>query len=356
VDRLAFDADIKARFIADLKADLFTRHQSFLSNPLLLSIMLLTYQDTAHIPSKLSIFYNQAYESLFQKHDALKGGYQRERRTTLDIQDFARVFAAFCVRTYDKRQFTFPVSSALDVLDRCKALTQLDYDSQAFLDDAHQAVCLLVEEGVDIAFAHRSFQEYFTARFVSTSPPQVKAQLIRRFSVSAGADAVIPLLHEIDPYAVEQHYLLPAIQRVKQQIGFKRSVGVSHFLKYIRLLFSSFENSTDEQRGISATIADSSLFHAIRFAHSHYAQLPESMDQATRDSQRPAFEASFEAEFGDATRVPASRFATNGPFVRALMQSSGHWGIAYLRQVLAIDTTIRRRHSDAESSLEAILG
>jgi len=147
VERLDFDPEIRKRFISDLQSDLFMRHTSFLSNPLLLSIMLLTYQDTAHIPSKLSIFYNQAYESLFQKHDALKGGYQRQRQTALDIQDFARVFAAFSVRTYDRRQFTFSISSALETLDKCKEITNLEYSSKEYLADAQQAVCLLVEKG-----------------------------------------------------------------------------------------------------------------------------------------------------------------------------------------------------------------
>ena len=76
VRKLPFDDPVKERFVADLHGGLFKSHESFLSNPLLLSIMLLTYSDIAHIPTKLSIFYTQAYESLFQKHDALKGGFR----------------------------------------------------------------------------------------------------------------------------------------------------------------------------------------------------------------------------------------------------------------------------------------
>ncbi len=70
VEKLPFDDPIKSKFISDLRSELYAKHQSFLSNPLLLSIMLLTYCDIAHIPTKLSLFYDQAYESLFQKHDA----------------------------------------------------------------------------------------------------------------------------------------------------------------------------------------------------------------------------------------------------------------------------------------------
>lgn len=359
VNRLTFDDEIKARFIADLKADLFTTHESFLSNPLLLSIMLLTYQDTALIPTKLSIFYNQAYESLFQRHDALKGGYQRPRRTSLDVQDFARVFAAFCVRTYDKRQFTFSAGEALEVFDACRSLTGLDYDSKEFLEDAHQAVCLLVEEGLYISFVHRSFQEYFAARFIAMSAPQIKGQLIRRFARMAGEDAVIALLHEIDPYAVEQHYILPAIQRVKQQIGYKRSVGVTHFLKYLRLMFSSFSVQLPREPGdarsrLVATLADTDLFHAVIFIHKLYGN-PERIDATLVEGQYRAAEA-LEAEFGDDEAVPATQLKTTSPFVRALMDTSGMWGKKFLSDLITIESSIRERHSTSELSLDAILG
>ena len=130
VQKLPFDDPVKERFIDSLHNGLYEEHESFLSNPLLLSIMLLTFGDIAHIPSKLSIFYDQAYESLFQKHDALKGGFQRDRRTKLDIQDFARVFSAFCVQSYDQRQFSFTHSQALQYFDQAKNISGLEFREQ----------------------------------------------------------------------------------------------------------------------------------------------------------------------------------------------------------------------------------
>ena len=114
VKKTPFEDSFKNKFIKDLRSRLFQSHKSFLSNPLLLSIMLLTYGESADIPNKLNIFYNQAYEALFQRHDALKGAFQRDRVSKLNIQDFASVFAAFSIQTYDKRLFQFSRSEALD--------------------------------------------------------------------------------------------------------------------------------------------------------------------------------------------------------------------------------------------------
>lgn len=357
VERLSFDEEVKSRFVKDLRADLFRRHQSFLSNPLLLSIMLLTYHDTAHIPSKLSIFYNQAYESLFQKHDALKGGFQRQRLTTLDIQDFARVFAAFCLRTYNKRLFTFSLTTALEEFERCRDLTRLPFAPADFVRDAQQAVCLLVEEGADLAFAHRSFQEYFAARYIAQSPPQTKAQLIRRFSGSVGADAVIPLLHEIDPFAVEQHFVLPTLQRLRTQIGLKRLVGVTHHKRYLGNLFGTFQVTSGPSNQFGATIDDIAMFQALTFIHTAYA--PTVLGRVLKVDQawNPDDVADLLAErFSVGEQVPVYSIVRDLQIMNNLRGSPGIFGMQYLRDLFEIDAEIRMRHSASEGSLETILG
>lgn len=132
IERLPFDIEMKTRFISDLQTKLFTRHQSFLSNPLLLSIMLLSYGQSAGIPSKLSVFYYQAYEALFERHDALKDGYRRHLRSTLDIQDFARLFAAFCLRAYDKSQIEFSKAEVLEHIAAAQELAGVRVDRTCY--------------------------------------------------------------------------------------------------------------------------------------------------------------------------------------------------------------------------------
>lgn len=77
VDLAPYDEELKGKFLTELNGSLYEKHESFLSNPLLLSIMLVTFWDAASIPSKISVFYNLAYEALFQRHDAWKGGVSK---------------------------------------------------------------------------------------------------------------------------------------------------------------------------------------------------------------------------------------------------------------------------------------
>ncbi|MBD8643701.1 NACHT domain-containing protein [Stenotrophomonas sp. CFBP 13724] len=219
INKINYDGEeeTKQRFIAILKKSLFNSHKYFLSNPLLLSIMLLTYGNTADIPTKFASFYEQAYIALFQRHDALKSGYKREKKTDLGIFEFSRLFAAFCAISYRDKRIKFTALDAIDYTRRAITVSSLiDVVAEHFIDDAKQAACLLIEDGLDITFVHRSFQEYFTARFINDSNDEVRIKYLNEI-VSEGrntSDNVIHLLHEINPHFVEESYLIPSLNKL----------------------------------------------------------------------------------------------------------------------------------------------
>ncbi len=352
VERLPFDDPIKASFITELSSGLYEKHKSFLSNPLLLSIMLLTYHDVAHIPEKLSLFYSQAYESLFQKHDALKGGFQRYRRSSLDIQDYAAAFSAFCIQSYDKRKFSFTRTEALDCFDKSKDITGLDFDSAGLLDDTIQAVCLMLEDGLEIAFAHRSFQEYFAARFIQSSPSDIKQKLILRFATEFGHDSIMQLLFEVDAYSVEKYFILPTVGRLMDAIKFRKKVGITHYLRYLRTVYMNFRIG-DEKEGPAAGIKDAAFWESVHFPYRQYVRSDDRAD-VMDDKWRIEIVELFYSEFGKGVLVPTSSLRTTSPFVRKLSQSPG-WGIPYLETVFEIIKSIKKRHERARSSLGVIL-
>ena len=209
--------------------------------------MLLTYTDNASIPAKLSLFYSQAYESLYLKHDALKGGFIRERKSGLDIRDFQRVFSAFSVVAYDSHKFAFSELEALDALGAAKQLTPVEYDSAHVLDDAMNAACLLVEDGNRVTFSHRSFQEFFVAQYIAHAPPHLQEKLIKRFARRVGHDSVVDLLFELDPFSVEKYFVLPALRDLRRKIGAKNKVGTTAHLNYLRGLYTDFFFNTDDE-------------------------------------------------------------------------------------------------------------
>lgn len=355
VTRLHFDEAIKSGFIADMRATLFSRHESFLSNPLLLSIMLFTYIDVAHIPDKLTTFYEQAYASLFQRHDALKGGFQRERKSGLDIQNFGRAFAAFSLVSYDKREFSFSWDRALDLLEQSKELCSVGFSQADVLADAVQAVCLLREDGLELTYAHRSFQEYFVARYIQAAAPERKNALVARIIPSVQADNVMGLLYELDPYVVEQQYFLPKLAFFRKEMKLKQKVGISHFWRYIKLLFSDFKIIEDEGPGIAATIRNSEMFAAQAMIWSRHPELRTRWTPAYRKRASEALRAVFIAEFGEDAEIETNSLRTTSPFVKALAASEGSWGLRYVSDLFVVEDNIRARHAATLGALDKVL-
>ncbi|MED6317039.1 MAG: NACHT domain-containing protein [Pseudomonadota bacterium] len=67
IKKLVYDEDVKARFVLALQNSLFYKQEGFSSNPLLLTIMLVTYEQFGSIPDRVYIFYDLAYQALFNR-------------------------------------------------------------------------------------------------------------------------------------------------------------------------------------------------------------------------------------------------------------------------------------------------
>ena len=353
IEKLPYDPDIKAKFVKDLRKNLFEKHTSFLSNPLLLSIMLLTYGENADIPNKLSLFYSQAYEALFQRHDALKVAFQRDRLCKLDIQDFARVFSAFSIQTYDKSIFQFTRSEALQYVDKSKKIVNLEFNTNDYLTDALQAVSLLLEDGLLIVFAHRSFQEYFVARFISDSKPEVQEKLIDKYSKNTRTDNVLSLLYEIKPELVERVYIIPGVERLERFMRLKKHLGLTHYTRYLKAAYTSFDIYQNELSGYSDSdeygFSDLVSFTLWKCGHlMGWTNFPENDDVYFLAEKYDALE--------KLVTIGTSDLTPQNEFVRDLSDKGQFFSMKTLELIIDIKKALIQKHQSADISLEEILG
>lgn len=93
------DNEVKSRFLELMKAGLFETHRKLLSNPLHVTVMFFDIPLYSWHTIEAS-FYRQAFEALFQTHDAAKGTYRREQHARLPFEDLERVFSVFCYSTF----------------------------------------------------------------------------------------------------------------------------------------------------------------------------------------------------------------------------------------------------------------
>lgn len=221
VDKLEFWDDIaKKNFMRALDNKLYHSHYQFASNPLLLTIMLMTYSSFGEVPAKMHVFYTKAYETMARLHDASKGSFKRPLHTNLTPEEFAKYFAEFCARTYsdevlefDERSFSAYMSKVI----RGTIAEDHGISPHDFLLDLTDNLCIMYREGNTYYFIHRSFQEYFAAVHFS-SEYDAKLRKIGNFFEKMPnrnyTDKTFDMLYDMIPEKIERFIFLPFLQQL----------------------------------------------------------------------------------------------------------------------------------------------
>lgn len=349
IDKIPFDPSAKAKFRQELSSHLFAKHESFLSNPLLLSIMLLTFRENAEIPSKLSLFYSQAFEALFSRHDAYKDTFNRTRLTNLDSLDFTRVFSLFCIQTYDKRLFKMSKLDCLSFIEKALKVMEFDIKPEDYFNDLKSATCLMIEEGFDVSFTHRSFQEYFVALYISTASPEIQTKLINQCWVNINSDQIILLLREMNPDLFERSVLIPKLEDFFKEIKVVKSVGVTHHLRYLKQFFN--ELKFDKETNSITLFANGN-----RIADIKAAQISLVLIAATEYAKWSEPSNSIDTYNIDAPVYKISSLNINSPIIKEINHLNGWHSLSFLEAAYTAYKKVKLKHARSSHNFSTLLG
>jgi hypothetical protein len=203
-------------------------YQAFLSNPLLLSMFILTFQSYSDVPQKRSEFYSQVFDTLFSVHDSMsKLAYVREKLSGLSKDQFEEVLRLFSFISFFEERFIFPSNYLIDKLNIIKSKKKnLDFDNARFIEDLQVAIGILNKEGLDYTFPHRSLQEYFAASYIDklsiTNKKSIYEKLEKEFSKNfndiLSNDHFFGLLSEVDKNYLTKMLAVPLLQKAYQDL------------------------------------------------------------------------------------------------------------------------------------------
>ena len=269
ISKIDFDEKVKTTFYKELDEKLYDKYKSFASNPLLLTIMLLTFDNRASIPDKLNDFYEQAFATLFNMHDAAKEAYVRDIRTGLGCEDFKLIFAYFCFKSYFAGDTEFTEVKLRQYLEMCKQkFPTIAFKAEDFLTDLTQSVCMLVKEGINYRFTHRSFQEYFAAWYTCKLVDKDQVNLLTNWIKETDRiqmDSYFAMLYNLQSEKVNKIILYPGLKQVKKKYN---ELGYS--LKFLKYLFSgvcierNFEENGERKYAFSYRVKHRYLCNILR--------------------------------------------------------------------------------------------
>lgn len=216
--KLRFDQEKKSDFIADLENGLFEKNKDFLSNPLLTSMMLLTYDAFGEIPEKRHVFYSKCFDVLSTEHDASKGRYKRKLFSELTIDQLESAFTFFCALSYSQRTFTFSEQQMADFTSQAIRSAGINSNTDDVIRDFRESISIIEKVGQEFEFAHRSFQEYFYAKFVVKDRKLPLIEKIEWLLDKFRYEDTVEMIADMDPSYFEDEFLLPRIRKITKQL------------------------------------------------------------------------------------------------------------------------------------------
>jgi hypothetical protein len=220
IKKLEYDENIKNKFYEELDENLYDKYETFASNPLLLTIMLLTFENRISIPDKLNDFYEQAFTTLFHTHDATKGGYKRDILCDLGYEDFKAVFSYFCFKSFFNSEYKFSENKIFSYLAMAKEkrIISTSFNSLNYLNDLTNSVCMLIHEGLEYRFSHRSFQEYFAALYTVQLDDEQQKKFLSvwlKESTDRLTTNYLDMLYELQPARFVKNVLCPGLLELR---------------------------------------------------------------------------------------------------------------------------------------------
>lgn len=247
IQKIKYDDDVKNRFIRDLSSGLFNKHEGFSSNPLLLTIMLVAYEQYGDIPDKVHMFYDLAYQALFNKHDVTKQSFHRKSLTGLDMYELRKVFSLFCLTSYCKQIFKISETDLNELLRKCLMYFEKDISHESLKLELLNSVPLLMRDGLDFCFTHRSFQEYFTAYQLVHN--KMDKEVFDKAGERYGSDNVINMIFDMNREVLEDNWILPKIEKILAKVDSEEQ-GANYTIKVLSIFYDRIEllNTDDIDR------------------------------------------------------------------------------------------------------------
>lgn len=265
-----------------------------ITTPLLLTLLTILYKTEQAIPDNLIEFYDKLFYVLFSRHDNTKPGFEREIKSKLSENKFEEVFEALCFLSRKAQLTSLSRKDALKLTKQALEITQQKSEETDFIDDCCKVSCLMIKEGFDYHFVHKSVQEFYAAEFISKRTDDFVKKFynhaLDQYNLWAQE---IDFLETLDRFRAAKYFKAEALNIIKKKI---EEYGIEYILENSFLLIdkgrsiSGFGHPTPrelisymyrefDRRVYQKTITNKLMTRGFRLSKDEYELLYENRDK-----------------------------------------------------------------------------
>lgn len=235
IHKLTNDMDITKQLVQKI-SESAVGLKEVLKTPLMLTLFVMTYQTKLQIALSISEFYRDIFDVLMNRHDHLKLPFERQRYVEATQSELEDIFQEFCFYSknngnrisFDKQYFTSGIKES------CQTLS-LKFDANNIILELTKNICLILRDGNEYSFIHKSIQEFFVANLLKSFDPAIlekfykdmfKCQNHNNFEVE------LRFLSELDKLNYFKFLVVPSINNFFKETLFIEK-GIQPFLHNI---------------------------------------------------------------------------------------------------------------------------
>ncbi|GAB6124893.1 NACHT domain-containing protein [Humidesulfovibrio idahonensis] len=186
--------------------------KELLCTPLLVTLLVMAYKYNKTLPTNLSQFYESLFPALLSRHDGSKPTFSRERRCNIDDTEYKRVFECFCMLARERGPMEQKV--VFELARRASEETNIPVKPANYIDDIVKITCMVLKEGDEYRFIHKTVKEFYTASYVASKPESWAQRfytLLLPAHKSYGWMTELGFLSEIDAFRYRQYFFIPTL-------------------------------------------------------------------------------------------------------------------------------------------------
>lgn len=279
MQQLFKNKDLADSIISTLRLSSSKTYLPLLANPLFLILFINSFESYPKLPPKKSSFYWQVFDALFEKHETFsKSGYRRPKLSGLKREEFEFVLNSFSFVSYFQSQFNFGQVYIEKTLREIRKVYKTKFEPTDFIEDLKVTLSIIIEDGSDLSFIHRTLQEYFTTRYLSTLNEKDKHKFFKKLAYKQTRETnhtfLLELISELYPNEFSQYYIpehIKAFMEIFDSIFTSQRPTISDCMSSIK----TFENLLEL---ITYSKDINNIFNAfLKFNQTNYDQSNRSL-------------------------------------------------------------------------------